>query len=157
MAILEYRSLAELKEDIQALVEDALRNEVADAVKDYEALAIKDVVYDVYEPKDYERRKYEKGGLAAPENMKEYVSNGTLYVDNLTPFNEGYGSYNSGVGLAELVEYGDGGGGYHYEFPGKEFRRPRPFTQETIDRLKADKLHVKVLQNALRARGLNVK
>ena len=158
MATLEYRSFAELKEDIQALVDDALKYEVADAIKDCEALTIEKVVYDVYSPNTYERREYE-GGLADPENMVEYVKNGTLTVDNLTEFNQYPASSNSGIGLAELVEYGDGGGGYHYDYgrPGAEFKHPRPFTQETINTLKSSKLHVEVLKKALRARGLDVK
>lgn len=162
----EFRSWADLEAHIKKKVDESLKDEVAEKIKIVEMGAIQDVVYGAYgnnetgEPNMYERRMA-NGGLGDPDNMVAHVSNGTLYIENFASFNENYGGSNSGVGLAELVEYGNGHGGTYDYYKGKNtyghFAQARPFTQETINRVRADDIHVKALKAALRARGLNVK
>lgn len=67
------------------------------------------------------------------------------------------------VGLDELVEYGDGGPGGEYTHKhsskpeGPTFLEPRPFTQETINTLRANKQHVNALRYGLMRSGARVK
>ena len=165
---MEIRSLKALEKHLKEQIDDVLRDEVAKTVKQTEQSAIYDVVYGAYgslatnEPKEYRRRYDKKGGLASIQNMESGVVAGMLHVTNNTPFDDGYNTDNHGIGLDELVEYGDGGGGFSYEWPVGtntfgDFYSPRPFTEETIDRLDATGDHIESLKNGLRRRGIHVK
>ena len=67
------------------------------------------------------------------------------------------------VGLDDLVEYGDGGPGGEYthkhstKLEGPTFLEPRPFTQETVNALRANKQHVNALRYGLMRSGAKVK
>lgn len=158
----ECRSLKALEEYLQKKIDIALLVEVAAGVKEVERQAIQDVVYKAYTPNVYQRRD-ENGGLADIANMTEsLVAPGELWVENFTPFNDGYDTMNHGFGLDKLVEFGDYGGGYRYDYPYSTvqeptFIYPRPFTQETIDRLRESKEHLDQLWAGLRRRGIDVR
>lgn len=157
----EFSSLKALEKYLQDKIDSALLVEVARGVKEVEQQAILDVVYDAYTPNVYSRRGV-SGGLADKENMTEsLVAPGELWVENYTPFNGGYNTLNHGFGLDELVEFGDYSSGYCYDYPFSTtqeptFIYPRPFTQETIDRLNKSKEHLDQLWAGLRRRGIHV-
>ena len=90
----EFKSLKELEKYLQDKIDSALLVEVAVGVKEVEQEAIRDVVYGAYLPNIYSRRD-EKGGLADKENMTEsLVAPGELWVENYTPYNDGYETLN---------------------------------------------------------------
>lgn len=162
----KFKSFAVLEKHIRKKINDTLLDDVASVIKEEEGTVIVDVVYGAYggpngEPEVYERRGF-IGGLADDTNMVEnLIGDGILSITNETEFNPGYGTSNSGGGLDVLVEEGNGGGGHYYDyregqFSSGSFTQPRPFTQETINRLKANKHHVNALKYGLIIRGLNV-
>ena len=104
-------------------------------------------MFDVYKPKIYERR--DSGGIDDPDNIVGTVQNMELEVENITPFASGYGTWNRGVGLTELINNGNSTSGYFYDYPG-EFNQPRPFLDNTIEEIE----RTDDVEDAL-ARGLN--
>lgn len=80
----------------------------------------------------------------------------SLEVDNIASFNDGYGTYNRGNNLADLINEGDGGvSRLYYDFDGA-FIQPRPFLdnmQEEID--KTDRID-RVLEKGLKRRGYDI-
>lgn len=139
-------------------IDDALENEVADAVRSEEAEAISEVVYGVYTPKMYRRR----GDMGSSYNIEADVKNGRLIVRNTTEPNSG-GTLNNdavttGKHLDELIEYGHGGGGGFYDFPkrGASYMSPRPFTATTIEHLQENKSHVDALKAGLKRQGVKI-
>lgn len=155
------RSLKALEDYLLDKIDSVLLDEVASGVKDTEQQVIQDVVYSAYSPNVYSRRGA-NGGLSDKENMTEsLVAPGELWVENFTPFNDGYDTLNHGFGLDELVEYGDYSSGYCYDYPFSKaqeptFLYPRPFTQETMDRLNKTKEYLDQLWAGLRRRGIHV-
>ncbi len=158
----EFRSLKDLENYLQDKIDSALLVEVAAGIKEVEQTAIQDIVYNTYDPFVYSRRGTH-GGLADKDNMTEsLVASGELWIENYTPFNEGYDTLNHGFGLDELVEYGDYSSGFYYDYPYSTYQEPtflypRPFTQETIDRLNKSKEHLDQLWAGLRRRGIHAK
>ena len=136
-------------------IDNALANEVADAVREEEAATIKEVVYSVYTPKLY-RRRGNLDGFGDPYNIDAEVKDGVLTVKNVTEPNPGGtlndGAVTTGKSLDKLVEYGHGSVGGSYDFPmrGADFMKPRPFTAETIKRLRKTKKLVHALQKGLK-------
>ena len=101
---------------------------------------------------------YSRGtsGIDDPRNVIGYVKDMSLEVDNVTPFNDGYGTYNRGNDLADLINEGDGGASHlYYDFTGN-FIQPRPFldnTQEEIN--KTDRVD-RALEKGLKRRGHDI-
>ena len=100
------------------------------------------------------------GGFADPGNIEgTLVADGELVVENVTPFNPGYETANSGSGLAGLIEYGDGYQGHTYDYYPKNkpatYAEPRPFMEDTRDIVKRGLKHT--IATALEDRGLEVK
>ena len=105
-------------------------------------------VLDVYSPKDYVRRH--QMGIDDPQNIVGVVSGGELVVDNVTPFNSDYFTANKGIGLAELINYGNGR--FYYDYPGA-FERPRPFIDRArIEVAKSDRVK-KALEKGMNKKG----
>lgn len=143
-------------------IDNALANEVADAVREEEAATIKEVVYGVYTPKLY-RRRGDLDGFGDPYNINAEVKDGVLTVKNVTEPNPG-GTLNDGavtIGkhLDQLIEYGYGSVNGTYDFPkrGAAFMKARPFTKKTIEHLKQNKLHVSALKKGLKRLGIITK
>lgn len=155
---MEIRSLKALEKHLKEQIQDVLQNEVLEQVRKTELEAIDDIVYGAGTPKVYQRRKNDLG-LSDPGNMIPLMTDDgmTLQVHNMTAFNKEYGTENQGMGLDELVEYGDGGGGFQYDYGLGWWSHARPFTQETIDRLNNSKEHLDQLWAGLRRRGIHVK
>ena len=153
--------LIQISKKIQSEINNALKSKVLEVVKEEEVNAIDDIVYGAYSPKIYERRDG-SGGLSDPSNIKYNVSNGELHVWNATMPNPGGVRDSKWVTtskyLDQLIEYGHGRRG-KYDFPrnGRAYMEPRPFTQETIDRLEKNKKHITALKESLESQGLNIK
>lgn len=150
-----YKNFDEALKDIQLKINESLKNEVGQAVKETMSSEIDNTVYSVYKPLEYERR-HMNGGLSDMDNMEvELVKNGTITVTNNTPVNEDYSLHYSDNSLTEMIitgtEYdytGDGTGAY---------LEPRDFIEETKKDLVKTNYHVEALKNGLKKRGLIVK
>lgn len=145
-----YDDVADLLKDLKSDIEDVLMDEVLEIVRDIEMEHVQEDVFSVYSPTIYERRV--SGGLDDRKNVVGQVKNGVLIVQNDTPFNEGYGTKNHGIGLAIMVN--DGGTykhDYDYGFRTIEaqFSMPRPFLDNAAEEIE----HTDDVENAL-AKGL---
>lgn len=136
-----------LLKDLKSDIEDVLMDEVLEEVKNIELYHIQNDVLNTYTPQIYKRRGV--GGIDDPDNIVGEVENMALTVENITPFNDDYGSSNHGVGLADLVNDGDNLQGYFYDYPGS-FNQPRPFLDNTEEEIG----HTEQIDNALE-KGLN--
>ena len=125
-----YDDIDLLLKDLKSDIEDVLLDEVLDEVKAIELKHVEKDVFSVYSPKIYERRRSE--GIDDPDNIVAEVRNMQLEVDNITMFNNGYGTYNKGIGLVDLINDGNSRKGYFYDYPGS-FEQPRPFIDNTIE------------------------
>ena len=152
----------ELKKQIEARVKKALVEDVAEVVKENESDAIERVVYGVYSdppvynytPPNYAYNGHEEDAYHMERSI---LGSGAWYEsgDGCT--------IRYPVGLDDLVEYGDGGPGGEYTHKhstkpeGPTFLEPRPFTQETVNTLRANKQHVNALRYGLMRSGAKVK
>ena len=91
-----------------------------------------------------------------PNNIVGSVKNMTLTVDNVTQFNNDYGTYNHGYGLPQLINDGSRSNGFYYDFPG-EHNLPRPFVDYAVDEIEKSDSIDKIFQRAMRKRGYDVK
>ena len=144
-----YDDVEELLKSLEADIEDTLMHEVLDEVKEIELRHVEEDVLDIYTPKIYERRSIGEGGIDDPDNIVGTVENMELEVENITPFASGYGTWNRGIGLTELINDGNSTSGYFYDYHG-EFNQPRPFLDNTIEEIE----RTDDVEDAL-ARGLN--
>lgn len=149
----EYDDIDMLLNDIKSDIEDVLMDEVLDEVKDIELKHVEEDVFSVYSPKIYERRG--SGGIIDPDNIVGEVNNMQLEVDNVTQFNNGYGTFNRGVGLATLINDGERKNGFYYDYDG-EFIQPRPFIDNTIDEIEKTDGIENALAIGLRKRNYDV-
>ncbi len=149
-----YDDIEELLKDVRLDIEDTLSKEVFDEVRQIEMEHIHSDVLNSYHPKVYERRS--TGGIDDPRNIVGTVKDMTLTVDNVTSFNSGHFTYNSGNNLADLINEGSGSASHlYYDYPGA-FEAPRPFldnTQEEIDRTnRVDR----ALEKGMKKRGYDI-
>lgn len=162
-----FKNIKELHEFLKdKVIRDILDNEMAEMVKRVEQEAIEEVVYQVYNPQEYERRGH-SGGLIDKDYMEHSVSeDGTvLEVINDTPPNYGYGGEENVEDLPALVEFGHGswynGRRQFYTYTrskrSNRYMRPRPFTKATIERIEQEKLHIKTMKDALESKGIKTK
>ena len=93
-----YSDLDVFLKDLKSDIKDTLSKEVFEEVRDIELEHVQRDVFDAYRPKIYNRRS--SGGIDDPRNIVGQVDDMTLYVDNVTPYNPGYGTYNSGTTLS---------------------------------------------------------
>ena len=131
---------ARLEQDIQ----DTLREDVADCVKDEMQFEIDMNVYNAYSPLYYKRRGY-NGGLIAKENMESKVEGNTLTVKDIAPLNKSDSS-NSNWELDEIIVNGYGNQPF-----------PRDFYFDTKERLEEHGYHTEALKKGMRKRGYDIK
>ncbi len=145
-----FRSLAEMKQKLQGAIDDALKREVLEAVKDAQQDAIEDVVYDVYpKPSLYIRRR-KAGGLQDKGNMTGKLRrSGVLAVSNETLFSNG-AKTRYGRSLAKVVVTGRG---YQFRGYGYGYEQPRDFVQGTRERLNTSEMLKKALKDGLERQG----
>lgn len=157
-------ALEQANRKLAVKIEKAMKTDVAREVKLEEQFAISDVVYDAYKPTMYERRG-DLTGMGDINNITHTVKRTgttvTLSVRNETDPNPGgvrdSGRVTTDKNLSELIEYGHGKGGF-YDFPGSDaYMKPRPFTKETIERLRLSGGAAGMLYDALLKQGVNVK
>ena len=129
-------------------------NEVLDEVKEIELRHVQDDVFSAYpSPKIYQRRAV--GGIDDPDNIVGAVKNMELTVENITEFNDDYGTYNHGTGLAGLINDGERLNGYFYDYTG-EFEQARPFIDNTEEEIERTNSVENALANGLKKRGYDI-
>ena len=142
-----------LLKDLKNDIEDTLMDEVLDEVKEIELRHIKHDVFSVYSPKIYQRRAV--GGIDDPENIVGTVKDMELEVENITEFNDDYGTYNHGTGLAHLINDGERLNGYFYDYTG-EFEQARPFIDNTEEEIERTNSVENALAKGLKKRGYDI-
>lgn len=117
--------------------------------------SVNEVVYKAYEPTQYERR-VDQDGLADPRNMvisDFFVRDGKVSIifENLA---EGVDNM-KGKFIGDMIEYGIK---ELWNNPVGEWSEPRPFSEETANRLNANPTELlNALRIALQARGFQIK
>ena len=150
-----YNSLDELVKDLKDDIDDVLSREVFDEVCDIEMEHIQRDVLNRYQPQIYERRS--SGGISDRSNIKGKVRDMELTVNNETPYNPGYGTYNRGNDLATLLNEGSGGKRkIYYDFAG-EFEQPTYFSENTQTEIDNTNRVERILNKGLKRRGYEIK
>ena len=150
-----YDSLDAFVKDLKSDIEDTLSKEVFDEVCDIEMEHIQIDVLNRYQPQIYERRTI--GGIEDKKNIAGRVKNMELDVYNRTPFNPGYGTYNSGNNLADLINEGEGGKSrLYYDFTGN-FIQPTYFLENTQTEIDKTSRIERTLNKGLKRRGYDIK
>ena len=140
--------------DLKSDIEDVLLDEVLNEVKEIELRHVQDDVFSAYpSPKIYQRRAV--GGIDDPENIVGEVNDMVLEVENTTRFNDDYGTYNHGQGLADLINAGSGRSGFYYDYPG-EFEKERPFLDNTEEEIERTSSVENALEKGLKKRGYDI-
>lgn len=154
----QYSSYESLFAALLPAINTSLKTAVAPVIKTTESEVVKDVL-DEYHPSVYQHRT--TGGLDDVANMVDTVKNGVLTVTNQTEFNDDYNSTSSGVGLAGLVEYGDGWNGFQYDYMRgdnyEQFSKPRDITERTKEKLVDEGKYIEAFKDGLRIQGFEVK
>jgi len=172
----EVSSIKELEAMLKKKINSVLQTDAANLVKKKEQEHAFDDVYGAYTSFSTCVMKYRRrgtgGGIVDINNMKVYPGDMQVEIANETPFNPAFGKHtecckpfigpeNRGNELALLIELGDGGGGYIYNYPfpnGQgDFLPPRPFIQNTRDELKNTQDLRKCIVNGLRMLGVDAK
>lgn len=146
-----FSSWKQIEQYLKETIDDCLKNEVAETVKDELQTGMSEVVYSAGEPKKYPRRYYSDGGLGDRETMKhELVASGELVVipdaERNVEYNSypGYG-YDTSHSLAWNIVKG-------YGDKNKWYNQPRDFIQQTIENMQKTKSHVDCMKDALKKR-----
>lgn len=145
----KFTNLDDLEKYIQKKINDVLLDQVSDAIKDELQFNVDNVVYSAGAPSQYIRRNLKNGSLGDKKTMNSsLLSDGTLKISPNANFNHlfantrGYGEVDLTKSLAFNIEYGYGSKSHWYN-------APRPFVQETVNKLKDNKAHVEVLKTGL--------
>jgi hypothetical protein len=144
----EFNNLNNLFNFIKEKIEESLKTDVAQTIKEVEREHVYKDVYSKYEPRRYER-KMDDGGLSSIKNMDHDVKiNGDSIELTITNkrTDEKTGKY-----IPYVVETGIG---YDYtepDYPNPPYtyQNPRPFTKETIKDLQQHKQHIMTLKRSL--------
>lgn len=104
---MEYTSIDVLEKALNQKIDTALQTNVLEQVKKTMIKNIYSKVYDAYTPVLYKRR-YKSGGLVDERNIVGILlSNQTLEVENITPYNTSVDGYETSEhSLAYAIEYG---------------------------------------------------
>lgn len=146
-----YNDIKALKADLKKDINAVLADEVFDEVRKCELEHVERDIFSVYSPKIYQRRAV--GGIDDEQNIVGTVKNMELIVENITEFNDDYGTYNHGTGLVDLINDGEKKGGHFYDYPG-EFTQPRPFIDRTIAELENSNRLNNAMIKGLKKRGI---
>lgn len=145
----------DLNKQIQKKIDDSLKKEVAETVKQIELEHIKSDVYDVYNPVVYERRGA-NGGLGDYKNLESKVKDGILTVINITEASPSQYPY-EGEPYSTFPEWIENGLVPNvWNDRDYEWMHPRPFTVNTIKELEQTGEHINSLAKGLKRNGLNV-
>lgn len=168
------KSWAELTKAINKKVAAALENEVKEEVKSTYLKNIESDVYDSYSPTAYNRRGADDG-LLDPDNIVGECKDSVLEIRNVAVPNESIAPEGSthteyspayDTQFAAWIERGEvyngkapyiftpDADGNMIDHSGEVWAKPRPFTQHTIDELKATQKHKEALKEGLKKRGV---
>jgi len=150
--------MKELFKFIEGAVQTTLENDVANHAKDVLKDKIQTVVYDQYDPTEYER-KYSNGGLLDDENIEIKKGKGSISIrstrtnDDDTDGRDGYARGTKDV--ASILETGTG-----YTWTRSAIYQmqpyPRPFHYETFLEMQKTLSHVDALKRGLKRLGISV-
>lgn len=149
-----YTEWDDLVKDIRSDIDDVLSKEVFGEVRDIEMEHIKSDVFATYTPEIYERRF--NGGIDDPDNIVGYEKDMHLAVVNEAQFNDGYGTYNHGYGLPQLINDGNSRNGFFYDFPGV-FNAPRPFIDNAKEEVERSDRVDRAFEYGMKKRGNDIK
>ncbi len=140
---MDFDSIEELYEYVKTSLKETLENEIAEAIIELLMKRVQTEVFDVYTPRQYERRTLTiGGGLGSRESFVSLVEvmddSIQLEIENIA---EKVWS-NSSRSLAELIEYGEA----PKDAP---WLQPRPFFKVVKEELKSTNLVEEVLAKAL--------
>ena len=142
------------------MVDNVLNREMYAEAKAAELEAIREVVYDAYDPLEYIRRG-DRGGFADPDNIVIQggaARNGRLVLKNVTPPDDRYDGSTTGKDLAELIAYGHSrycrANGVGYDFISKSPRRRQKYMAPRDFVGKAHEIFAKEDKTAVLRKGL---
>ena len=139
---MNFNNLNQLFNYIDDQIQDTMRKEVADTVKDNMAEAVHTSVYSVYSPEYYNRRM-NNGGLSDTHNMEVTEIQNGISIHDTASLDNGRSDYN----LDDIiVNHGVLG-----------YPQGRDFYSETWERLEKNKEHTNALKQGLKNRGIKVK
>lgn len=143
---MEFSSLSALANYVQTQINSVLKNEVAEYIINEAKGYADEVIYDAYEPKDYDRRF-----TYGTENGSGYDIVATDGVVEIHP---------NPIALADLIEHGNNGStmGLHYDWDPPSDRDPtyllpRPFVATTKENLEGEEIK-DILSIGLNDRGI---
>lgn len=126
-----YNDIDELFEDLINDIEGGIVEEVSKEMKKIEQESIDENVYNVFAPKEYDRRK-DGGGLRSEGNMETIVTKTgdgiTIEIHNSTTGNSSYRNYWQGE-IQDFIETGN----YLWNCG----CQPRPFIEDTQEKVDA--------------------
>ena len=133
------RNRADLEAVIRQRINSALKNDVADLIKQEMQKAIDDVVYEAGTPTVYRRRK-DKNGLRDEQNMTDVLDSSSCTI---RVYNDTSASGKRFDPLDEKIEFG-------YNTNSNWYDEPRPFVDITQQRINAQSKKIKnMLQHAV--------
>lgn len=138
-----FKSINALEKFINQKLSDVLKNEVFEAIREEMQEKVQTVVYDQYDPRDYQRTE-----KLMRDIEKSMLDENTLIVENTRRDGD--------KEIVPIIEYGVG---YTWGYVRNldEEIGPRPFVEETRKSLQnSDKLK-NAIKNGLRMRGFTVK
>lgn len=156
----KFTNLNDLEKYLQKNIYDLLfkSGEIERIMAEEMSQAVLDVVYSSYEPESYERRG-DDNGLSDVRNMQitNVIVEGNaikMEFENLTKGNDNL----KGEYTADLIEYGEGFQGKHWNNAHGAWAQPRPFAEETANRLRSNPTQLlNALKSELSRRGFDVR
>ncbi len=170
----QFKSLADLEKYIQSQLENQVQKDdnIREVVANTMSEAIQDNVYDAYKPKEYKRRGI-AGGLADPDNVyitsvnsegnnvKMEFMNLTTGQDEQLPIYDHMIDSMYNKTIAETIEEGIKSNWYspnETDEYGRVVSDPRPFTEETVRRLKSNSNELNdAVKRTLKNAGFEIK
>ena len=134
----EFNNTKDLLKAMQAQIDKNMQDHMLNVIKIIETDVIESVVYDSYDPKEYERRR-SNGGLADPDNIICIpMGNGLYRYVNTTQAKD----YD--VDLVNIIESNYPENEDYYDSNGKNqiYGNERPFQQITMNELQKDFVNI---------------
>jgi len=144
---MDFTSLESLAKHLELTIDRSLKNDVAKGVVKTMQEEIKDKVYSVYSPLNYDRHYY-KDGLLDPKNIEIQVTDHGISVESIR-----YDENDPYKNVSEIIESGSG---YTYNVP-DELTNGRPFTESTRQRLVNEGILQQKMKDGLNRQGIDVR
>lgn len=156
----QFKSLDELAKYLEPIINSALEKEVAQQARKTMKEAIQDIVYDKYEPTEYDRlyddSRATYGGTEYGLQHDESIYTGLNTDGELLVRSTRRDPDSPSKDIPSIIEYGTG---YDWEDSRIYARQPfpRPFHAETAKRLDKEELAKKALEKGLNRQGIDTK